>query len=1790
MKKQILALIMAVAMVFSTPMPVMASESSDDVIETPVDETEATSEEPEKASTETDSKESKDNTKVESNGSQAESESVEEEEALEEELVVEEDEEEELLEADEEVTDPEVIVTYKDITKKFEKYYEAREYIETLEESNSVCEILIMKDIDVHSTKSEQIIPKKNIPLLIKGNDGVKKINIFQPVYLESDTEFENITFVPEDVNQAYGINLNGHNLTISKGGDYSGEELFDMGSKGTAIYQDTSGGTFYTKDADFTFASVGVDKAYIEEGHTLTVKNAAKIKRLIGKKNSSNAGAGPATIKGYANTEFRFTEVLTEDSQPVQIGRIDADGNLIEMPNGTVAFTAAGPTDWEKNKFTILQPEESEASNKAYYDTSYYNYQYIVGEQPPIILKASTEAGPDVRLDQNTFSDWNSMITYINSLGDVNYSYLVEVYGNVVATGTNIFPNKAAWFSVYTIQNAGTFTIDGNGTLPCEVYLQHVETKIGEHCTKLDLGNNRLSFDYEGSVLDFSNVDITSGYDFDNNNSNMACINANSEAIFGSINVNSILIGCQQITIKAVPGKKAVIGGITGLNSKTATDNTGAINTEYLDSYVNVEEDVDLTSFNMDAVNDTKIHFRRVDNTGKLLEIQRGETLFTNKGRTREFKNLVIDQPEGGDTTLIPCLSGEKVVADRQTVKLDSYNTYPENYHNTQYFPTWKDAVAEANSLYSHSKDFTFTLTVNEDTAIDKLNLPKGPTTIVGADNNIKLSFGGDLAPATDVTFQNIVLESTKSGAKMNAGAHQLKFQNVKFNNTFASVSATGKGGITVVGGADSRAALESTGAINVPNLTLVYADVTSTTGSINVSNLAELSSSKLDVKTAATFKNINSMDAGNTITYGTSYSNKLSISGVINADVASKDITVKTTGEKPYDVKISEYAINVLPKYLTANDYAGADSYLKKDIVFAKQAPACYFVIGKNIAGASTTIKYATKKVANALRIDEEPIVYAVEVFETSDQGNCSWGTYPTLKEAFAEINKSGSASKNYTLAINPNVEQDVEPIKLTENLTTATKAAQITIKPADGVSGKYELKLKNAITLKSNLVLENIKLADNPAKNGTNTKLNATLGKFKLTLKNSEVSNDRIGNITGSGVNAASGLIVRNSGDIVVNGNMNNVGTLDFENGKFTVYGKTNIGNLVSKDSARRTFVGTANVATAKVKGQVLATKITSNITVANKIETANISNEPSLEIKLLYKDKTKGYVELGSSDVNYEGFKDGSLAHNNPKYQLVKAAKAANNRFVYTDSSVSGGKLVKKSGSIFYVDNSTVEENYRLYEGVGSDTAKSLVELATFATYKEAIAEINAIKNPNGMYVIELLKSDNKPENLVMPAANSAKALILIANIERPTDNVFSITNTSLNLTTDVSFNGITVKTSKPVAINLGQHVLAFSDVKWENSIKSITGVGETFVNKKTGDASRLLLEHSTLNVDGNVTKIHDLGLASFAKLNCKGKVSLGSVYNDGPKNTITGLCTYTTEKDKKTVKAVKTNITVVNGFDNTSFQVNFKLVCKEKSGQYTELAQLEKNGTIDLSKVVASTTPAFEIIKTSAAAVESPEDKANFNFVLNNTIAGNTTDVVRKNGVLYYNTAAFSKVPGYELSVTTDEGEIGWLVGRYATYNDAITDINNKLPKAEYSLKANAESGSLQHPVEIYNMPKAKKAPMFTLTGESPVSLRYNGNKGMTIKVDKNQTVNINNISFVSDGKGKKPVNISLGGNCSLNVTDGTIDNLKNVTGSAYSNIYFSSTKGEMQYYTGTVSKKVNYFGMLFKKK
>ncbi|WP_458459896.1 hypothetical protein, partial [Pseudobutyrivibrio sp.] len=88
MKKQILALIMAVAMVFSTPMPVMASESSDDVIETTVVDKVETSAESEKASTEVDSKESKDNTKVDSNEAKEESESVEEE-VLEEELVVE---------------------------------------------------------------------------------------------------------------------------------------------------------------------------------------------------------------------------------------------------------------------------------------------------------------------------------------------------------------------------------------------------------------------------------------------------------------------------------------------------------------------------------------------------------------------------------------------------------------------------------------------------------------------------------------------------------------------------------------------------------------------------------------------------------------------------------------------------------------------------------------------------------------------------------------------------------------------------------------------------------------------------------------------------------------------------------------------------------------------------------------------------------------------------------------------------------------------------------------------------------------------------------------------------------------------------------------------------------------------------------------------------------------------------------------------------------------------------------------------------------------------------------------------------------------------------------------------------------------------------------------------------------------------------------------------------------------------------------------------------------------------
>ncbi|MBQ3773947.1 MAG: hypothetical protein II833_06125, partial [Pseudobutyrivibrio sp.] len=768
----------------------------------------------------------------------------------------------------------------------------------------------------------------------------------------------------------------------------------------------------------------------------------------------------------------------------------------------------------------------------------------------------------------------------------------------------------------------------------------------------------------------------------------------------------------------------------------------------------------------------------------------ERAEELerYSDERFVKNYLKLVVKDNLLGAAVKDISVSAVKSLTDSTAVKLDQTA-----------FDKWADAVKFINT---QNKNYVYTIKLNKDVEVTgKLTFPKAALVKVTSDAKKKLTYSGDIAPSCDVAFSNVILATDNKKAKLVAGTHKVEFNNVA-SNEFASVTSTGAGQLVL-----TNSNVVSTGAISLSNLKMTGGKLTSNTAGIAVSNLADLTGAKIDVKTTVSFKNIISNDGNNSISYGTDYKNAFKITGTINADKTSAPKQVKIGNNT---INICANALNIVPKYLSENEYKDVKKYEGKTIVSAKQVPASYVVI----TDKNNTIKYTLKKSQDALVIDFNP-GRAVELIEN---GSLSLGTFDTIVEALNEISKTGNTAKDYKLNIYPEVAKNAEKKPATEkdNLTIPANAKSVTIASASGV---YGLKLNNAITLKTDLTLTNIKLEDNIAKNGKNVKLNFNLGKSKLTLNNVTVNDDsdRIGRIYGNGITGTSGLILNQAGslndenklNLIVSGNLENVGEVNLKSSSLAVLGKTNIGLMTCKGiDLPRVFVGSANVTTKKVDGQVIVTSVKSNVTI-NEIysERLRSENARNLALSLIYYSGKNILNEI-------DGYDASMFTRAKAGFQILKGVKVSEKLITYVDDFEKIPETYvdrKKNGALYLVDPATGDPRYelRLKNNPKVDSL-SYKHIAYFDTLKEAVNEIDAIKDPNATYDIHVNNKDIKNyEPLPMPKAGCAKGLI-IGRINR--EEKYYLTNTSINPTCNLYFYQSDIYTKKPLSFNIGTHAL------------------------------------------------------------------------------------------------------------------------------------------------------------------------------------------------------------------------------------------------------------------------------------------------------------------------------------------------------------------------------------------
>ncbi|SFI09944.1 Transglutaminase-like superfamily protein [Pseudobutyrivibrio sp. OR37] len=1117
----------------------------------------------------------------------------------------------------------------------------------------------------------------------------------------------------------------------------------------------------------------------------------------------------------------------------------------------------------------------------------------------------------------------------------------------------------------------------------------------------------------------------------------------------------------------------------------------------------------------------------------------------------------------------------------------------------NSTGFDTWADAVKFINT---QNKNYVYTIKLNDKVEVTgKLTFPKAALVKVTSDPNAKkkLIYSGDIAPSCDVAFSNVILATDNKKAKLVAGTHKVEFSNVT-SNEFATVTATGAGQLIL-----NNSKVVSTGAISLSNLKMAGGQLISNTAGITVSNLADLKGAKIDVKTTVSFKNIISNDGNNSITYGTDYKNTFNITGTINADKTPSQMQVSVGSKK---INVSTYALSIVPKYLSANGYKDAKQYENKTIVTAKQVPACYVVIGKS----GSTIKHALRKSHDALVLDLNPD-RAVELIEN---GNITLGRFDTLTEAVNEIVKTGNATKSYKLKIYTDIatKADKKPSTELDNLIIPANAKDVTIESANGV---YGLKLNNTITLKTDLTLTNLKFEDHFAKNGTNVKLNFNLGKSKLTLNNVTVNrdSDRIGRIFGDSVTGTSALILNGAGslnsdnklNLIVTGNLENVGEVNLKSSSLAVLGKTNIGLMTCKGiDLPRVFVGSANVTTKKVDGQVIVTSVKSNVTI-NEIYSEILRSEKTrnLAFSLIYYSGKNILNEI-------DGYDASMFTRAKAGFQILKGVKVSEKLITYVDDFEKIPETYvdrKKNGALYLVDPATGDPRYELrLKNDPKVDSLSYKHIAYFDTLKEAVNEIDAIKDPNATYDIHVNNKDIKNyEPLPMPKAGCAKGLI-IGRINRT--EKFYLTNTSINPTCNLYFYHSDIYTKKPLSFNIGTHELHIlnsyfiNEYDWKryemdlekdigtSIIKSITGAGETKVNKD-GTKPTVLLG-AAITLTGSFTKVGclqlgDTDVCTDGQLYCMGAVSVGEVkYAWSPGKSeceLIGGSDITVSRNKVTKVTSKINIiNGIQGFKTVSNDVpkplNIELGLKYKGVDDFGIEQLNEKELQDYLNLSLSDSLlngdklSYELFKTKNAMFKDKD--GNLLFKLGNR---KESEIIRKGDKFYCNTKALQTVPGY-----TVKNASGETAGAFINYADAVATINNVLPAAtKYTIIANKEDATKQHKAETYTIPSAKKAPQFELQG-SGQELNYLGRTGMTFNVADNQKVTVVNTKFRSDGKGNKPVNISVGKSSEFKATETTIDNLKNITGKS------AAAKGVVsfspqQLYTGTLNGNVISSGL-----
>ncbi len=472
------------------------------------------------------------------------------------------------------------------------------------------------------------------------------------------------------------------------------------------------------------------------------------------------------------------------------------------------------------------------------------------------------------------------------------------------------------------------------------------------------------------------------------------------------------------------------------------------------------------------------------------------------------------------------------------------------------------------------------------------------------------------------------------------------------------------------------------------------------------------ELKNATISASGSINVANVISSGEDNQILYGgNASSNILTITGTVTG---TNPITVTAKAVKEAGYKQGSLLLNAKkasPAYFKAEASEGNET----GAVY-KNADKIYYGVKEN---ATITLK-----------------VWDAELGDTIELGS-----YGTIAEVFAEIDRLGDKTAEYQVYLSA----DMDSASVPKTINTPANAKSVTVYSDAGA--EKTIYFGQQITMKSPLALKNIKLAPTTAKN------TISLGNYSLYMENVTAAGTyELGSITGSDVTKASYFVIKNYEEpLVLTGDLKNIECVQLNNSKLEVNGTISVGTIYGQMAADSdyypTIIGTASI--SRKKGAVTA--VTPQITVSNVV-IGVLAVE--LQEKVVAKDKSVFYNAIDITSAEMDAF----LTKNGMK--LMNAKNTTSSILFQQDK---GYTTIKSGGYIALqkVENVGAKLTYTDSQGAYCES--------NFMTFADVVTEINNLKTKRDYTIIlnDAMEdiSANAAKTLTMPNKNYISSLVI-----------------------------------------------------------------------------------------------------------------------------------------------------------------------------------------------------------------------------------------------------------------------------------------------------------------------------------------------------------------------------------------------------------------------------------------